>query len=175
MKEYHLDNLDQIDLAILSEMQENGRISNSELARRISLSQPATHTRLKRLETLGIIKKHVSLLDRDKLGFDLICFFHIRLQVHSKEAPDLFEAHIHTLPNIIECHFLTGHFDYLLKAIFRSRAELEQFERHAIRAIPNIAQVNTSVALSEIKSTTKLPLGREKGERQKVKGVEYKS
>ena len=75
--------LDQIDLDVLRELQQNSRISNSELARRINLSQPATHTRLKRLERMGVIRHHVSLLDRDKVGLDLVCFFHIRLQTYN--------------------------------------------------------------------------------------------
>lgn len=159
MKEYASQSkLDDIDLQILREMQVNGRLNNSELARRINLSQPATHARLKRLETLGIIRQHVSLLDRDKLGLDLICFFHIRLLGHGNAMLHRFEETVQTWPNILECHFLTGQFDYLLKAVFTSRRELEQFERNIMRQTPDIAQVTTSLALSEIKATTALPL-----------------
>ena len=157
MQEY-TSKLDEIDLQILREMQVNGRLNNSELARRINLSQPATHARLKRLETLGIIRQHVSLLDRDKLGLDLICFFHIKLQGHGNTMLDRFENIVRGWPNVLECHFLTGQFDYLLKAVFRSRHELEQFERHTMRPLADIDHVMTSLVLSEIKATTVLPL-----------------
>ena len=150
--------LDQIDLKILREMQQNSRISNNELARRINLSQPATHARLKRLETLNVIQHHVSLLNRDELGFDLICFFQVRLQAHSEEALIRFEEAIRKLPAVLECHYLTGQFDYLLKAVFHNRKELEHFERRTLTPLPDIVQITTSVVLSEIKSTTTLPL-----------------
>ncbi len=107
MKKYaSTTRLDDIDLRILREIQQDSRISNSELARRIKLSQPATHSRLKRLETLNVIRQHVSLLNRDQLGLDLVCFFQIRLQAHSKEATIRFEEAIQALPAVLECHYL---------------------------------------------------------------------
>lgn len=159
MKEYRsAARLDDIDLRILGEVQQNSRISNSELARRIKLSQPATHARLKRLETLNVIRQHVSLLNRDQLGLDLVCFFQIRLQTHSEEATLRFEEAICELTAVLECHYLTGEFDYLLKAVFRNRQELEHFDRRILTPLPDVVQVMTSVVLSEIKATTVLPL-----------------
>ncbi|MEM1370531.1 MAG: Lrp/AsnC family transcriptional regulator, partial [Cyanobacteria bacterium P01_H01_bin.15] len=99
-----------------------------------------------------------SLLDRDKLGLDLICFFNIRLNVHSEEALLRFERAVLDMPSILECHYLTGQFDYSLKAVFQNRKELEQFERRVLTPIPEVTQIITSVVLSEIKSTTVLPL-----------------
>ena len=153
-----MENLDNIDRAILNEIQQDSRISNSELARRIKLSQPATHARLKRLEKLGVVRQHVSLLDRDKLGLDLICFFQVRLEAHSEQALLRFEQEVKAFPEVLECHYLTGQFDYLLKAVFENRRALEQFERQRLRALSDVAQITTSVALSEIKMTTVLPL-----------------
>ncbi len=150
--------LDEVDLSILWQLQQDGRISISELARRIGLSQPATHTRLKRLETYNIIRRHVSLLDRDQLGLDLLCFFQVRLQAHSEEALIRFEEAVLALPAILECHYLTGEFDYLLKAVFRNRQELEHFDRRTLTPLPDVVHVITSVVLSEVKSTTVLPL-----------------
>ncbi len=151
-------NFDKIDLAILREIQHNSRISNSELARRINLSQPATHTRLKRLETLGVVRQHVSLLDYDKLGLDMICFIHIRLQAHSEASLDHFQKAIQVMPEVLECYHLTGQFDYILKVVLRNRRELEKFLRAKVVSRREINQISTSVVLSEIKSTTILPL-----------------
>ncbi len=153
-----MENLDKIDHALLNEIQQDSRISNSELARRIKLSQPATHARLKRLETQGVIRQHVSLLDRDKLGLDLICFFQVRLAAHSEEALLRFEQQVNAFDEVLECHYLTGQFDYLLKAVFANRHALEQFERQRLTALTDVVQITTSVALSEIKMTTILPL-----------------
>ena len=153
-----MENLDKTDRSLLAEIQQDSRISNSELARRIKLSQPATHARLKRLETLGVVRQHVSLLDRDKLGLDLICFFQVRLEAHSEQALLRFEAEVRDFPEVLECHYLTGQFDYLLKAVFENRSALEQFERQRLRALSDVAQITTSVTLSEIKMTTVLPL-----------------
>ncbi|MBT3189707.1 MAG: Lrp/AsnC family transcriptional regulator [Anaerolineae bacterium] len=150
--------LDDTDLKILRELQRSSRISNSELARRINLSQPATHARLKRLETFNIIRQHVSLLDREQLGLDLVCFMQVRLQAHSEKALARFEETVRSLPAVLECHYLTGEFDYLLKTVFRNRQELEHFDRRILSPLPHVVQVLTSVVLSEIKSTTELPL-----------------
>lgn len=153
-----MEKLDNIDRALLNEIQQDSRISNSELARRIKLSQPATHARLKRLEKLGVVRQHVSLLDRDKLGLDLICFFQVRLEAHSEQALLRFEQEVKAFPEVLECHYLTGQFDYLLKAVFENRLALEQFERQRLTALSDVVQITTSVALSEIKMTTVLPL-----------------
>ena len=153
-----MNNLDNIDRSLLAEIQQDSRISNSELARRIKLSQPATHARLKRLESLGVVRQHVSLLDRDKLGLDLICFFQVRLEAHSEQTLLNFESEVSKFPEVLECHYLTGQFDYLLKAVFENRRALEQFERQQLRTLSDVAQITTSVALSEVKMTTVLPL-----------------
>ena len=158
MKESLEISLDKIDLAILRELQSNSRMNNSELARRINLSQPATHTRLKRLETLGVIHKYVSLLDRDKLGLDMISLIHIRLRAHSETSLDLFQQAIQARPEVLERYNLTGQYDYHLKVVVRNRRELEKFLRTKIVTRREIGQISTSVVLSEIKSTTVLPL-----------------
>ena len=150
--------LDQIDTAILRQIQHDGRISNSELARRINLSQPATHTRIKRLETLGFIRQYVSLLNREKLGLDMICFIHIRLQAHSDAAMDQFQESIQGMPEVLECHHITGEFDFVLKVVLRNRQQLGQFVRQKMVTLNNIGQISTSVVLFEVKSTTALPL-----------------
>ena len=150
--------LDELDLKILNEIQQDNRISNSELARRIKLSQPATHTRIKRLETLGVIRQHVSLLNREALGLDIVCFFHVRLQAHTEAALIEFEKKVQTLTPVLECYYLTGEFDYILKAVFRDRQELADFVRTSLTTLSNIVQITTSVVFSEVKSTTVLPL-----------------
>ncbi len=151
--------LDDLDKTILQLLQTDGRISNVELAHRISLSPPAIHARLKRLEQRGYIRQYVALLDREKFGYDMLCFIEVSLQLHQSEQVENFRQLMQQMPEVLECHHLTGEYDYLLKIIVRNRAELERFVVKRLTPIPGIARIHTSLVLSEVKQTTALPLG----------------
>lgn len=150
--------LDDIDRRILRILQTNGRISNADLARRAHLSAPAMHARIKRLEQQGYIRDYVALLNREAVGFDMLCFIHVSLQVHQPEAVERFRDAIRQLPEVLECHHITGEYDYLLKVAIRNRKDLERFVMKQLTPIRGLAHIRTSVVLSEIKSTTVLPL-----------------
>lgn len=150
--------LDTIDIAILQELQNDGRISNVELAERINLSPPATHARLKRLDEQGYIHDYVALLDQEKLGFDMMCFISVSLQLHQPEELENFRAIINDIPEVLECFHVTGEFDYLLKVIIQNRKDLQRFVVNQLTPIPGVARIYTSLVLSEVKSTTELPL-----------------
>jgi Lrp/AsnC family transcriptional regulator, leucine-responsive regulatory protein len=150
--------LDELDIAILQELQENGRISNVELSKRVNLSPPAIHTRIKRLEQQGIIRRTVTLLDWQKMGFDMLCFIQINLQTHQPATVEKFRSSINKLPEVLECYHVTGDYDYLLKVAIRNREDLERFVVKQITPIPGIARIQTSLALTEIKLTTSLPI-----------------
>lgn len=150
--------LDKLDLAILNEVQQDSRISNNELARRINLSQPATHTRLKRLKEQGVIRDFVTVLDNEAIGLEIICFFHAQLRAHSEASLVKFEEAVNEFSEVLEFHYLTGEFDYLIKAVFKNRLELEQFLRTKLSTLPDVSRITTSLVLSEIKNTTELPL-----------------
>lgn len=154
--QYH--ELDDMDQAILRELQSGARVSNAELARRIHLSQPALHNRVRRLEKRGFIRRYVALLDREMMGFDLLCFIHVRLQLHQFDQLTAFRRSIQALPQVLECHHVTGEYDYLLKVIVRNRKELEHLVIHKLTPIPGVAHIQTSLVFTEIKSTTELPL-----------------
>lgn len=149
--------LDETDYSILEQVRNNSRISNNELAGKIHLSQPATHARLKKLKAEGIIQKFTVELDLEKLGYELICFFQIRLQSHRENDISEFERSISTMAEILECHYLTGEFDYLLKGAFRNRRHLERFMRDKLSSVTMVAQIITSVSLSQIHVENTLP------------------
>lgn len=149
---------DELDRAILNELQSNCRISNAELARKIHLSQPAVHNRIKRLEKQGVIQTYSAILDRDVVGFDLLCFIHITMDSHTPETMEPFEQAIAALPQVLEFHRLTGDYDALLKAVLRDRRDLERFIKDDLTPIEGVRRIKTSVVLDEIKSTTALPL-----------------
>ena len=156
MKQY--SQFDDLDRAILRELQANSNISNVELARRVSLSPPAVHARVKRLEQLGYIKQYVAVLDREKVGYDMLCFIQVSLQVHQSGQVTNFRAAVAEMPEVLECHHVTGNFDYLLKVAICNRMDLQRFLMERLTPIPYIARIQTSLVLTEIKSTTALPL-----------------
>lgn len=150
--------LDSMDKAILDELQINGRISNAQLARKINLSPPATHARIKQLEKRGYISRYAALVDREKAGYDMLCFIHMSLQLHQQEQIDTVRAAIQQMPEVLECYHVTGEFDYLLKVVIRNRKDLERFVMDQLTPIPGVGRVHTSLVLTEVKSTTALPL-----------------
>ncbi len=150
--------LDETDKAILRLLQADGRVSNAEVARRVGLSAPATHARVRRLEQAGVIRQHATLLDREAMGFDMVCFINVSLQLHQFEAIERFKELVQDMPEVLECHHITGEFDYLLKAVFRSRDELQEFVVNKLTPIPGMARINTSLVLIEIKATQQLPI-----------------
>ncbi len=152
--------LDEIDRVILRELQSNGRISNLDLSRLIDLSPAATHARVHRLERRGVIRNYAAIVDREQAGFDLLCLVSIGMQVHQYEHIERFRALIREMPEVLECHHLTGEYDYLLKVALKNRRDLERFVVEKLTPIPGVARIHTSLVLSEVKMTTSLPIER---------------
>lgn len=150
--------LDEIDLDILDILQRNGRASNADLARQIKLSAPATYARIKKLEEDGYIRQYSALLDIEKAGYDLLCFVHVSLQLHQSQQVENFKEAICQMPEVLECHHVTGDYDYLLKVVLKNRQDLERFAIKRLTPIPGVARIHTSLVLSEVKFTTALPL-----------------
>jgi DNA-binding Lrp family transcriptional regulator len=150
--------LDSTDKLILQILQEEGRLSNAELAGRVSLSPPATHARMRRLEEEGYIHGYAALLDREKAGFDMLCFVQISLQLHQPQQVEAVRAAIREMPEVLECHHITGEYDYLLKVVIHNRKDLERFVLERLTPVPGVARIHTSLVLTEVKATTALPL-----------------
>lgn len=150
--------LDAIDRAMLDILQSEGRISNADLARRINLSPPATHVRLKRLEQEGYIEAYVARLSRTKLGYGMMCYISIGLQMHQSEELEQVRRRLRDMPEVLECCFVTGEFDYLLKVVLRDQSDLERFILGQLSPLPGLARISTSMVVSEIKSSTALPV-----------------
>jgi DNA-binding Lrp family transcriptional regulator len=150
--------LDEIDQAILRILQADGRVTNADLARQVALSPPAVHARVRRLEEAGVIQRYVALLDREAMGYELLCLINISMERHRRKDIEQVRQAVQEMPEVLECHHLTGEFDYQLKVVVRNRKELEQFVLDRLSTIPGIAHIRTSLVFSEIKSTTELPL-----------------
>lgn len=149
---------DELDLTILEELQVNGRISVADLARKIFLSQPALHNRIKRLEREGIIDQYVALLNREIIGYDLMCFIQLSIQPHSMEQINRVEALVNEMPEVLECYRVTGDYDLLLKVVVMNTRILDAFVAQKLTVLEGIDRVQTSVVMHEVKATTRLSL-----------------
>ncbi len=150
--------LDTVDKSALRALQADGRLSNVELARKINLSPPATHARVRRLEKDGYIRQYTVIVDREKAGYDLLCFIHIGLQMHQVTQVEKFREATRKMPEVLECHHITGEYDYLLKVVLKNRKDLERFVVDKLTPIPGVARIHTSLVFTEVKSTMALPL-----------------
>lgn len=146
--------LDEIDKQILTIVQRDARISNVALAQQIHLSPPAAFTRLKRLEERGFIRQYCALLDHERVGYDLLAFVHVTLRMHEPDQVAEFRAAIREMPQVLECYFVTGEYDYLLKVVVRNRQDLERFLVDTLTPAPGVGRIHTNIVFSEVKTTT---------------------
>jgi len=150
--------LDQIDRAILRELQANGRLTNVELARRVNLSPTPCLERTRRLEREGYIRGYVALLDRQKLGLGLTVFIEVELDRTTPEVFERFKAAVSARPEVQECHLIAGGFDYLVKAVLADMDSYRDFLGNVIVSLPGVKATHTYVVMEDVKTTTAIPL-----------------
>ncbi len=150
--------LDQIDRAILRELQAQGRLTNVELARRVNLSPTPCLERTRRLEREGYIRGYVALLDRQKLGHGLTVFIEVELDRTTPEVFERFKAAVSARPEVQECHLIAGGFDYLVKAILADMDSYRDFLGNVIVSLPGVKATHTYVVMEDVKTTTAVPL-----------------
>ena len=150
--------IDKIDRKILALLQADASLSAAEIAEKVGLSQSPCWRRINRLEETGIIKKRVALLDRKQLGLNVMIFAHVKLAGQNREHLAEFEDAIRRFPEVLECHTMMGEIDFTLRVVARDVEAYEKFFREQLSRLPAVQEVNSSIALSQIKSTTELPL-----------------
>ena len=150
--------LDTIDFRILTELQNDGSLTNVELARRVHLSPSPCLTRVKALEAAGVIRQYVALADPKALGLGLSVFISISLKAQSKEALATFEQRIAEHDEVMECYLMTGDSDYLIRVALADIAALERFIIDQLTPIPGIEKIRTSFTLKQVRYKTALPL-----------------
>ncbi len=150
--------LDATDLKILHILQQNGRLSNTELAERVSLSPSPCWKRLKRLEESGIIQGYQAILNRQALGLGVVAFVSILLDNHTEMTCKNFEAGVQTMPEIIACHNIAGQHDYLLHILAADLESYSTFALNRLRTLPGVKEMHTSFSLKEVKASSKLPV-----------------
>ena len=150
--------LDAIDIKILDIMQRDASLSTGELAERVGLSQSPCWRRIQRLREEGYIKAVVAVVDHEMLGFKMQIFAQVKLNAHGRANLDEFAAAIRTFPEVLECHVLMGSVDFMLRVVAADIEAYERFFFEKLSRLPGVQEINSTVALSEIKSTTALPL-----------------
>ena len=150
--------IDTTDLRLLAELQNDGSLSNVELARRIHLSPSPCLARVRALEARGLIRQYVALLDAPQLGLHLNVFISISLKQQSREALQAFEDRVCAREEVMECYLMTGDSDYLIRVVVRDMADLEKFILEQLTPIPGIEKIRSSFALKQVRYKTALPL-----------------
>ena len=150
--------LDETDRTMLRLLQEDGSLSNPKLAEHVSLSVTPCWRRLKRLEDEGYITGYQANLDRRKLGLSILAFVQVTFGMVTDSSIQRFEEAIQTYPEVLSCHKITGNADYLLQVVAKDLDAYSDFVEQVLRAMPGISLIHSSLAMREIKSSSRLPL-----------------
>ena len=150
--------LDSIDLNILKELQEDGRISNVALASRVGLSPAPCLRRVRVLEGAGVLRKSVALVNPHAVNLGVTVFVQVTLNLQVEGRLDTFENTIRQRPEVMDCYMMAGGADYLLRVVVADVEEYEQFLKQVLTRIENVASFNSTFALKEAKYSTSLPL-----------------
>ena len=153
-----LAQLDAIDVAILDELQADGRLSNVELSQRVHLSPSACLRRVKALEEAGVIARYVALLNPRAIGGPGTSFTIINLENTQPRRLETFEQAIRDQAEILDCFYVAGTNDYLLRFTYRDAADLERFHAEVLPRLPGVVRSNSMLVLRTVKQTTALPL-----------------
>lgn len=150
--------LDTIDLKILTQLQDNAKISNTELAARVGLSPSPCLARVRALEQAGFIDRYVTLLAPAKLGLGINVFIQVRVERQVEQQLDRFQEAVCSYPEVMECYLMTGDFDYLIRVIVSDMRALEQFIIDKLSKLTGISNIRSSIALKQVQYKTALPL-----------------
>ena len=150
--------LDELDLRLLGCLQDDARASSAALARRLGLSGPGLQKRLKKLEAKGVVRNYATVVNREAVGLDLLCFVHVMLAHHRPNSVKRFPGRVKDMREVLECHFLTGEFDYLMKVVVANHDELQKFLFEKLMKVDGVDRIRTSIVVKEVKASTSLPL-----------------
>lgn len=150
--------LDRIDRRILLLLQQDGRITTTDLAEKVGLSPTAVAERVKRLTRDGVIRGYAAKLDPGRIGRGLLVFVEIHLERIAPDIFDTFQRAVQRAPEVLECHMVAGGFDYLIKARVADMAAYRTFLADVVLALPGVRETRTYAVMEEVKETTVLPL-----------------
>ena len=149
--------MDAIDRRIIRILQQDGRISNQDLADRVGLSPSPCLRRVRALERKGILTGYAAIVDQEKYGLPIDVFVAISLESQRDEALAAFETAINRLDEVMECYLMTGTRDYLLRVVCDGLKSYERFTREQLTRLPGIRSIESSFALGQVKKRVTLP------------------
>jgi Lrp/AsnC family leucine-responsive transcriptional regulator len=149
---------DRTDKIILAELQRNSQAPVAELAEKAGLSPSSCHRRVKLLEEQGVITGYSASLDREALGLANEFFVEISLMAQTEEAFERFEKAVQRVPEILECHLMSGQFDYLLRVVALDASDYERIHRSRISRLPGVQRIQSALALRTIKGWAGYPI-----------------
>ncbi|MBK9339009.1 MAG: Lrp/AsnC family transcriptional regulator [Lewinellaceae bacterium] len=139
-------------------LQEDAFLTTKEMAARLDLTSTPVYERVKRLEREGCIGRYTALLNRRKIGLSLLVFCDVALKEHNREFLLRFEEAVVRLPEVLECHHITGEYDYVLKVVAQDMDGYQLFIKEKLAALENIGRVQSHFVMTEVKNSTVLPL-----------------
>jgi len=150
--------IDELDRSILAILQEEGRITNVDLASRVGLTAPPCLRRMRALEESGVIKGYHAELDPGALGYGIMVFALVSLRSQAEDDLRAFESHVATLPEVRECHMLNGEIDFILKIVAHDLQSFQNFLTSKLTPAPNVASVKTSLTIRTSKTSCGIPV-----------------
>lgn len=150
--------LDRFDRQILDILQHDASLSAADIGARVGLSQSPCWRRINRLQQAGYLRGQVALLDRHRLGLDVLVFALVKLTAHGRRSLPAFAEAIRERPEVLECFTLLGDMDFLLRIVVPDIQAYERFFFETLSQLPGVQEVHSNIAMSEMKSTTALPL-----------------
>jgi DNA-binding Lrp family transcriptional regulator len=155
---HFMSSLDQIDIRLLAELQDDGRITNVELAQRVGLTAPPCLRRVRALEEASVIRGYHADIDPAKLGYTIMVFALVSLKSQAESALRQFEDHMRSMPEVRECHMLNGEIDFILKIVSKDLQSFQEFLTSRLTPAPNVASVKTSLTIRTAKQMPGVPL-----------------
>jgi Lrp/AsnC family leucine-responsive transcriptional regulator len=152
------ENVHDVDLHILRLLQEDGRITNADLARSVGLSPPSVLQRVRKLEDHGLIQRYTTVLNSNRLGYQLMVFVMVSLALHRDQPIERFHRAISQIPEVLECHNVSGEFDFLIKVVAKDMRHYESFVREKLSRIDGIGKIQSCFVMSTTKQTTDIPI-----------------
>ncbi|MCF8473701.1 MAG: Lrp/AsnC family transcriptional regulator [Emcibacter sp.] len=149
--------MDKLDKKILNLLQDDAMLPVAEIAEIVGSSKSVCWRRIQKFQDDGIIKNRVAIVNHNKVGLDIILFAQVKMTAHGRRLPNFIEI-IKNIPQIVECYTLMGNVDFLLKIVVKDIQEYEDLWWHKLSQIKGVQEISSTIAMTAVKHTTKLPL-----------------
>jgi DNA-binding Lrp family transcriptional regulator len=150
--------MDRIDRALLHELQVDAKITNAALAQKVNLSESACLRRVRNLESAGLIRGYVCLVDQSSAGFPDNVFVQITLHSQQRSDLDAFEQAVMAIPEVMECYLMSGDADYILRVVVKDARDYERIHSRQLTQLPGVDRVHSSFALRTVVKKTEVPI-----------------